>query len=74
MSKNQRINKTPLHYSRNKDKIEIDGDPKDVRKLAWLDLCSARIIRWIVICATILGVYELSIPQVIWKWIRELLS
>jgi hypothetical protein len=63
--------RTPFHYSRSKGKIEIDGDPKDTKLLAWLDM----VMHWFTwIGLTILLILVLpkaSFLLLVWKFIRD---
>lgn len=38
--------KSQITYKRNKSKIEISGDPKDVKAQVWADLLLSRLL-WI---------------------------
>lgn len=69
MPSNQK--RTPLHYSRNKGRVEIDGDPKEVKPMIWFDLLTSRLI-WIAITIILLVVLPKSsfIPLLI-KWIKN---
>jgi hypothetical protein len=69
MSNNQRTKKSNLRYSRNKGKVEIDGDPSDVKWLAWADLCSSRLIKIILLVIGVLGMYKMQI----FAWLMRLL-
>jgi hypothetical protein len=69
MPSNQK--RTPLHYSRNKEQVEIDGDPKDVKPLVLLDLLFSKA-KWIIM--TIILVFVLpkaSFIHLIIHWFKD---
>lgn len=64
--------RTPLHYSRDKNKVEINGDARDVKWLAWADLGSSRFQKIIIVVATLFGLYKFNVLTMIWEWISHL--
>ena len=69
MPKNSQRN-IPLHYSRKKDAVEINGHPDDVRKLAWFDMLFTKSL-WLVITLILLFILpKASLIPVLWKYIK----
>ncbi len=69
MSRNSQT-KIPLHYSRKKGSIEINGDPKDVKALVWAELITSRLI-WVILLVFLIFSPAKSVLPVIWKFIRD---
>jgi hypothetical protein len=66
-----RRQKTPLHYSRKKDSVEISGDPKDVQKLVWADLITARIMWLLAVLFLFFALPQLTLLPLLIKYLKE---
>lgn len=64
---------TLITYKRDKDKIEITGDPKDIKWPMWFDLVSSRVLWVLFVVALLFTVPKASIIPVLWQWVKKLL-
>ncbi len=67
------IKKSTLIYKRDKDKIEITGDPKDIKWPMWFDLVSSKVLWVLFVVALLFTVPKASIIPVLWQWVKKLL-
>jgi len=69
MPKRKQQDKTPLHYKRTKEGVEIKGDPSDVKLAMWFDLVTSKFSKlplW-----ALLGKFPLvSWVGKSWLWIK----
>jgi hypothetical protein len=61
MPRNQLNNKANLRYSRDKGKVEVDGDSSDVKWLASIDLCTSRLIKIVTITVAAFCIHKMQI-------------
>ncbi len=67
----KRTSQTPITYKREKNKVEISGDPADVKRPMWFDLISSRLL-WLVPLAWLLWkLPEVSWLPVVMKWLKH---
>jgi hypothetical protein len=60
----------PVVYKRDKNKVEISGDPKDIKGLMWLDMITSKL--WIVLVIVLLfTVPKASFVPLLWEWIKK---
>lgn len=60
-----------LTYKREKDKVEITGEPEDTKGLMWFDLISSRLI-WIVLVVVLLFIApKASFVPILWQWVKK---
>ncbi len=64
---------TLITYKRDKDKIEITGDPKDIKWPIWFDLVSSRVLWVLFVVALLFTVPKASIIPVLWQWVKKLI-
>lgn len=68
MSRIIQKNKTPLHYSRDKNKVDVNGDPSDVKWVMWFHFLTTTL-PWLIICIVLLfTVPKASFIPLLWKW------
>jgi hypothetical protein len=65
--------RTPIVYKREKSKVEISGDPRDVKFLIWIDLILSHLKSIIPVIILLCMVPKISIidPKVKWLWKRR---
>lgn len=61
----------PLHYSRKKDSVEINGHPDDVKRLAWVDMLLTKGLWLVFIIILLIIVPKASFVPVILKYIKD---
>lgn len=62
---------SPVMYKRDKGKVEITGEPEQVKWQIWFDLVSSKIL-WLVLLIVLLS----TVPKagwlpVIWQWVKK---
>lgn len=61
---------SPVVYKRDKNKVEISGDPKDIKGLMWLDMITSKL--WIVFMIVLLfTVPKASFIPLLWQWVKK---
>lgn len=61
---------SPVVYKREKNKVEISGDPKDIKGLMWVDMITSKL--WIVFMIVLLfTVPKASFIPLLWQWIKK---
>lgn len=61
---------SPVVYKRDKNKVEISGDPKDIKGLMWLDIITSKL--WIVFIIVLLfTVPKASFIPLLWQWVKK---
>lgn len=62
-----KANRTPISYKREKDKIEITGDPDDVKSLIWYHMITSTLL-W-----PLRAIFFLKAPFIvfIYNWIKS---
>jgi hypothetical protein len=65
---------TPIKYKREKDKMEITGDPSDIKWPMWFDLVSSRLFKAIVAIIILITVSRASLSPAMLEWLKKLLS
>jgi len=64
---------SPVTYKREKNKVEISGDPSDVKWQIWFDLAGNKLL-WVALVIVLLcTVPKASIIPVLWKLLKKLL-
>lgn len=63
-------NKSPFHYKRDKNKVEIDGSPSDVKWPMWFDLISTRLPILIVLILVV-SWPKADLVLLIWQYIKD---
>jgi hypothetical protein len=74
MSINYQPNKPRLRYLRQKDKVELEGDPSDVKWPMWVDLLLSRLPLLIVTIVLACTVPKASFIPLVFKWLLRKLS
>jgi len=60
----------PVVYKRDKNKVEISGEPKDIKGLMWLDMITSKL--WIVLVVILLfTVPKASLLPLLWQWVKK---
>lgn len=62
---------TPINYKREKNKIEIKGDPCDVRWIIVFDLVSSRFFGLAITIFLLVTIPKTSLIPVILKWLKS---
>lgn len=61
---------SPVVYKREKNKVEISGDPKDIKGLMWVDMITSKL--WIVFMIVLLfTVPKASFIPLLWQWVKK---
>lgn len=59
-----------ITYKRDKDKVEISGEPKDTKGLMWVDMITSKL--WIVlVIVLILTIPKASFLPLVWVWMKK---
>ncbi|HWK02978.1 MAG TPA: hypothetical protein VNS58_05080 [Puia sp.] len=62
--------KKSISYKRDKNKVEINGDPDDIKGVMWFDLISSRL--WGVLPIVLLFVLPKgSVMLMLWQWVKK---
>lgn len=68
-----KLRKIPLHYSRKKNLVEINGDPDDVKKLAWFDIVFSKALLLVIAIMPLVTLPKGNIVLLLWRIIRRML-
>ncbi len=61
---------TLVTYKREKDKVEISGDGKDVKVLIWTDMITSKL--WIILVIILqFTMPKASFLPVVWQWLKN---
>ncbi len=60
-----------LTYKREKDKVEITGEPEDTKGLMWFDLVSSRMIRIVLVVVLLYIAPKASFVPILWQWVKK---
>ncbi len=61
---------SPITYKREKNKVEISGEPKDTKWLIWFDLISSKF--WIVpLIVLLFTIPKASFLPLVWVWVKK---
>ena len=58
-------------YKRDKGKIEISGEPEEVRLPMWFDLISTRLVWIILIVVLLFTIPKLSWIPIVLQWLKK---
>lgn len=62
---------TLITYKRDKDKVEISGDPKDIKGLIWFDMVSSRLKGTLWRGLLLFTVPKASVMPLLWQWLKK---
>lgn len=61
---------SPVTYKREKDKVEITGNPKDTKGLIWFDMICSKL--WIIlVIVLLLTIPKASFLPLLWVWVKK---
>jgi len=66
----ERKTKNFITYKREKNKVEITGNPKDTKGLMWFDIISFNFLIFLVIILAFI-VSKNNFLQLIWEWMKK---
>lgn len=61
---------TPINYKREKNKIEIKGDPRDVRWIIVFDLVTSRFLGLAITIFLLVTIPKTTLIPVFLKWLK----
>ena len=65
--------KSPVTYKRDKGKVEITGEAKQVKWQIWFDLISSRLLWVIVIIVLACTLPKTAWVPALWQWLKKYL-
>lgn len=63
--------KTPVHYSRRKGSVDINGDPADVKVLVFVDLLLAQVWPMILTIILLFLLPKASLLPLLWQYLKS---
>ena len=65
---------TPINYKREKNKIEINGDPRDVRWIIVFDLVTSRILGLAITIVLLVTIPKTTLIPVFLQWLKGMIG
>lgn len=63
--------KNGLIYKRDKTKLEISGDPKEVKKAMWFDMITNKLFWIVLVLIFVIVVPKATLLPLLWAWLKK---